>query len=81
MGGRGGLSGRGRGEEGAVLGLSLSGACGNASSPKYTVGLGFYSLLFYSYLLFSLFLPFLFQPGLNGFGYFSEEGGDRCIGD
>lgn len=58
-----------------MLGLSLSGACGNASSPKYTVGLGFYSLLFYSYLLFSLFLPFLFQPGLNGSGYFSEEGG------
>lgn len=57
------------GEEGVVLGLSLSGACGNAASPKCTVGLNLkFALLFF--LLFCPFLSFLFHQGLNGFEYF-----------
>lgn len=58
------------GEEGVVLVcLSLSGACGNAASPKCTVGLNLkFALLFF--LLFCPFLSFLFHQGLNGFWCF-----------
>ena len=57
-------------EEEVVLGSSVSGACGNAASPKCTVGLNLkYALLF----CFSSFasLSCLFLQGLNGFEYFS----------
>lgn len=56
------------GEEGVVLGLCLSGACGNAASLKCTVGLNLkYTPLFF---FLSFFSPFLFHQGLNGFEYF-----------
>ena len=54
-------------EEGVVLGLSVSGTCGNAASPKCTVGLNLKYALFYSAFSVLPFLSSLFLQGLNGF--------------
>lgn len=56
-------------EEGVVLGLSVSGACGIAASPKSTVGLNLKYALFLPFFHSSL--SFLFLLGLNDFEYFS----------
>lgn len=56
-------------EEGVVLGLSVSGACGNAASLNCTVGLNLkYALLCCFSFLSTLFC--LLLQGLNGFEYF-----------
>lgn len=44
----GGEEPREKREEGVVLGPSVSGTCGNAASPKCTVGLNLKYALFYS---------------------------------
>lgn len=60
-------------EEGVVLGLSVSGACGNAASLNCTVGLNLkYALLCCFSFLSTLFC--LLLQGLNGFEYFGGDG-------
>lgn len=65
-------------EEGVVLGLSVSGACGNAASLNCTVGLNLkYALLCCFSFLSTLFC--LLLQGLNGFEYFRGWWVGECL--
>lgn len=61
-------------EKGVVLGLSVSGACGNTSSPNCTVGLNLKYALFMQ-LFFLSTRSCLLLCGINGFEYLSGQMG------